>query len=314
MGQTITTNTKTGNIIIALITILTTLGAQHLWNLIMFLYHQKRVNSGSNNGLYIQQQALIRTLPGPSSMVTDWLKLWWVWRKRVSHALLSSLPLIGLAIIFAVAMVVIGIFSSYLVDSSDITVLIQSPVCGMVDYSYIDPFDSLPKSRPAPEWKAAYADKVSDLARQYTRDCYVNRTATPERCKIFVQPIIPSTQSRIPCPFESSICKNISQPGLEFDTGLLDVHDYFGLNLVPKDRIRFRRTAKCALLELEGHYEVIDHSSSASDQLLIEDALSRKLYAEERAMVLYYGNTGNSNETFYVPYMPIDQQQSITIG
>ncbi|KAJ4289802.1 hypothetical protein N0V90_011133 [Kalmusia sp. IMI 367209] len=307
MGQTITTTTSTGNLVVALMAVLTTLGTSHLWNLVVFGYHQIRVNSRHRDGLQRQQQALMRTLPAPSTLLADWVKLWWVWRKRVHRALLRSILLVVVAIIFAAIIVVVGVFSSYLVDSTNITVLVQSPYCGPIDYEGVDTDDNQTARVNWAAWQNAYGDKIAEIAAPYARDCYMNRTAVPERCRIFTRPTIPLYQTRTSCPFKGSICKNVSQPGFISDTGLLDLNDHFGLNLITENNMKFRRTATCAVIDLEGHYDVLDTSNSTDAH--VEKYLGRTLYEEEQYRRYYLGETVAGNFTTGVNYMPVDTQR-----
>ncbi|KAJ4359468.1 uncharacterized protein N0V89_000022 [Didymosphaeria variabile] len=305
MGQTITTTTKTGNLVVALMAVLTTLGTSQLWSLVIFGYHQMRVNARPKDGLLMQQQALMRTLPAPFTMLADWLKLWWVWRKRVDRALSRSLLLIMLAILFAAVTIVVGIFSSYLVDSTNITVLVQSPYCGPVDFLGDDIEGS---TENYSLWNGEYMQKVADLADSYARDCYVSRTTVPERCRIFIRPTLPFQQQRVACPFESSMCKNISQPGLAIDTGLLDLNEYFGLNLAASDTVMFRRKTTCGVLELNGHYDVLNASNFPDFEL----NTGRAPWAGEQMMRMYFGHTMASNFTFAVQYMPEERESLAT--
>jgi hypothetical protein len=64
-----------GAIIVAIIAILTTIGIGHLWNLVILVYHQMRVHKSPTDGLYRQQQVLMRALPPPDAMLSDRLKL-----------------------------------------------------------------------------------------------------------------------------------------------------------------------------------------------------------------------------------------------
>jgi len=312
MGQTITTTTSTGNLVVALMAVLTTLGTSHLWNLVVFGYHQIRVNSRHRDGLQRQQQALMRTLPAPSTLLAGWLELWWVWRRRVRRALLRSILLVVVAIIFAVIIVVVGIFSSYLVDSTNITVLVQSPYCGPIDYEGVDTDDNRTAHVNWEVWQNAYSDKIAEIAALYARDCYINRTAVPERCSIFTHPTIPLFQTRTSCPFKGSICKNVSQPGFVSDTGLLDLDDHFGLNLNTENNMKFRRTATCAVIDLEGHYDVLDTSNSTEAH--VKKYLGRDLYEEEQYRRYYLGETRGANFTKGANYMPVDTQRYAAVS
>jgi hypothetical protein len=300
MGQTITTTTKTGNLLVALIAVLTTLGTSHLWSLVVFGYHQSRANTSPRDGLLVQQQALIRTLPGPFAMLADWLKLWWVWRKRMDRVLIRSVSLVVLAIIFAALTMAVGVFSSYLADGTNITVLVHSPYCSPVDLLGHDVDDMEGPRANFNIWSNEYMVKTADLAAAYARDCYASRTATPERCRIFTRPTLPFHQQRVACPFEPSMCKNISEPGLAIDTGMLDLADHFGFNLAAKDKVKFRRKSTCAVFELDGQSDVVN----ASDVSDFEQISGRAPWVGERQMRMYLGATRATNYTYSVLHMP----------
>lgn len=76
MGRNITTDSRTGTLVVAILAVITTCGTTNLWNLVTFCFHQYRVNSSHTDGLFRQQQALLRTLPTPSALTSDWVKLW----------------------------------------------------------------------------------------------------------------------------------------------------------------------------------------------------------------------------------------------
>jgi hypothetical protein len=51
-------------------------GTAHLWHLLAFAYHQAHTDGRPMDALFRQQQALLRTLPSPSSVMADAVKLW----------------------------------------------------------------------------------------------------------------------------------------------------------------------------------------------------------------------------------------------
>ena len=63
MGKTITTDSRSGVIIIAILAIFTSMGLNHLWHLLTFGYHQLRANGDARDGLFRQQQSLLRYYP-----------------------------------------------------------------------------------------------------------------------------------------------------------------------------------------------------------------------------------------------------------
>lgn len=238
-------------------------------------------------------------------MLAEWLKLCWSWKGRIDHPFRRSLFFLILAFFFFSASIVVGVFSSYFINSDDIIVLVSSSYCDAVDYLELD--TDTPKDLWL-AWYEAYVGRIAEEANQYAKDCYVNRTTTPERCKLYVQPTIPSRRERGVCPFEQSMCKNISQPGLAIDTGLLDLNDYFGLNLVAKDRMRFRQRSTCAIIEAKGHYDVITSLNSTGTG--IERSYGgRKLYAEEQVRRFYFGEVSADKWSMGVSYMPIEKER-----
>jgi hypothetical protein len=124
-GRVITTDTRTANLIVAILAVVTAVGTAHLWNLTLFGFHQFRVSFTITDGLYRQQQAILRTLPTPSSLVADWAKLWWVWRNKTDRVLWRSLPQILIGAVFAAATVTAGIYTSVVVSNSDVQVLVD---------------------------------------------------------------------------------------------------------------------------------------------------------------------------------------------
>lgn len=130
MGQTYTVDAQSGTIIVAVLAILASVTTAQLWSLLTFVLHQVRAHGTTSEGLFWQQQALLRTMPAPAAFLTDFFKLSWAWRSRVKHSVLKSLPILGFALVFTIGSIVGGISTSYAVDNSNIEVLVDSPFCG----------------------------------------------------------------------------------------------------------------------------------------------------------------------------------------
>ncbi|KAH7112542.1 hypothetical protein B0J11DRAFT_573000 [Dendryphion nanum] len=259
MGKTITTDTKTGNVVIALLAVTTAFGTTHLWNLAAFAYHQSRTKIKSADGLYRQQQALLRTLPTPSSIISEYVKLWWAWRGTADKAFLRSTPQIFLGSLFTVATIVSGVFSSYIVSSFGVPVLVNSPNCEVFNLN--SKYSKFPETTSR-VGISEYTSEVQILGNSYAKACYQNEkfSQLPEGCGVFVQPKVAFDQLRVKCPFQNQICAKIDQPGVSFDSGLFDLNDVLGTNLPSDERIRFRRKTTCAVLDLEKHHSFLNHS------------------------------------------------------
>ena len=232
--------------------------------MITFAIHQSRADSRLADGLFLQQQALLRTLPMPSSVVADGLKLWWSWKGKAGRPFVRSIFLVLLAAIFTVATLAAGIFSSLIVKSSNVVVLVSSPFCGAI----------LP---PTPAYEAA----VKKLGDAYSSRCYGNADRSGA-CEIFLRSEIFLTLQNASCPFHASMCTHTP---VSFDSGLLDVNDVYGLNLPLRDRVQVRKKTTCAILPNGEHVK----TQKAAEL----PALNGVIDPDEDMLMFYYGKSTN---------------------
>lgn len=243
-------------------------GTAHLWHILTFAYHQARANGSPADALFRQQQALLRTLPTPSSVVTDTLKLWWAWKKKTDRPFLRSIFLIVLALIFTVATIAASISSSFIVSSGAIIVLVDSPFCGRVNTN--------------PTVGQPYGMIKDDAGANYAADCYQN-SSRPSSCEIFTQPNIPLNVKDAPCPFKNKTwCA--TEAAANVDSGLLDVGTTFGLNIETKDRVRFRQSTTCTVFPIDGHWGIYNAQNFSSLKGLTN-------VPNERLAIASYGTT-----------------------
>jgi hypothetical protein len=286
MGQTITTDIRTGNLVVALLAILTTFGLGHLWNISIFLYHQIRTQGRPSDGHFHQQQALLRTLPTPNAITSSWIKLWWTWRGKSNHAFARTWILALLSVIFTASTVAVGIFVSYVISTTNVEVLVKSPFCGPLD---MDRYISSTGTTGLDQYLVA----LGADSRPYSKDCYQDVTSKPAQCSIYISSSIASIKTREDCPW-ANMCKNITQPGISMDSGLIDVNHGFGLNLLARDAVRFRRKNTCAFLETEGRYVIQNTSFGPTIQIRFE----------EKVKLFFGGNkVDGHNYTFRASYL-----------
>lgn len=247
LGRMITTDVRTGTIVIALLAMLVALAFSHLWNLVLFATHQWRANGQPADVLFHQQQALLRATPSPASLLADWTKLYWIARRTTKNAFSRSLLQAMLGFLFAAGAIVAGVFSSFVVDSTNLHVLVQSSNCGPLDMQgFIDSSYAL-----------SYASNVFSRSVPFAKDCYRSSNASlPARCNVMVKPNTPLVPERVSCPFNETLCLKYDRPAVTIDSGLVNTNDFFGWNLVPSDEIHYRRKLTCGLLERDGYQRV----------------------------------------------------------
>jgi hypothetical protein len=213
--------------------------------------------------------------------MADSVKLWWSWKKRNSGVVLRSTIQLLLASLCAVGFLATSIFSAFVVDTSDLEVLVSSPSCGLINTTI-----------PVNMFRIQLA-AVGALSTPYAKDCYRNQTILPARCRAFVRPSIPFTTEKAPCPFSSEFCTGSdtdNSSAIVLDSGLVDLNDGYGLNLPEKDRVYYRRQSTCAVLPLEGHITIMNAS------LLPWEVWNRPALLGEEALLLHYGDRATLGE------------------
>lgn len=175
MGKTITADTQTGAFVIALLAILSSLATAHLWHLVTFFIHQLRANGRPRDALFRQQQAILRTLPTPGALIADSLKLFWHWRiKEGTWLALARLSfLVVLAGLFVAMTWAASIFSSLVVDTSHLRVLVDSPYCGAVNLTF----------ETINDIGLSYLTEIVSVAEPFAEECYLNHNESlPALC------------------------------------------------------------------------------------------------------------------------------------
>ena len=155
---------------------------------------------------------------------------------------------VGVAmVVFATAFkayaIMAGLFSS-LVTNTDSMVLMHDNHCGWPDHPHNE--DDLVAN------SALYIPgvRIYENARAYAQKCYAS-TAGPNGASYdtFVKPALERTIHRdVDYPFGDGICES---RGITVTSGYIDTHKDLGINTRPEDRIRFRKTLSCAVLDTE---------------------------------------------------------------
>ncbi|KAH7166392.1 hypothetical protein EDB81DRAFT_918792 [Dactylonectria macrodidyma] len=232
---------------------------------------------GDIDGLYHQQQTILRNSDGAISIASAYLQLWKAWGFRDSVVRRRTLPLILLAFLsFAFFLVAVPFIAAYnLLENMGDDVLIKSPNCGFWTASIIDnemtDYNAL-KNR---SWESV----------TYVDSCYEG-SAESALCDQFLpRRRLPVAKWKdVKCPFDDSICllKN-KYPAFELKTEALDSHKDFGINAPKADRVTFQRITTCAPLAVEEFSK-------------FNDGYVR----DEKLLSVYYGRTTFSSMTYNV--------------
>jgi hypothetical protein len=129
------------------------------------------------------------------------------------------------------------------------------------------------------------------FAEAYGVDCYQNETVLTAKCKGFVKPTIPFSTTRVPCPFESSMCQLGGAPdaAVSFDSGVMDLHDVFGINLDTADAVGFRKRTTCTPLSLDNRTQIMDSTVCSS-------CMGRDTFPGEMFIAYFLGSYPNTDD------------------
>ncbi|PLB43270.1 hypothetical protein P170DRAFT_514532 [Aspergillus steynii IBT 23096] len=223
---------------------------QAFWRILCFILHQLRSTPGPHDGVYIQQQVILRNADLPLSAVWDLVIVMFSWRGRARRLYSRSMALVTIATVNLAVWKAAGIFSAKLAMSSDADILLQSPRCGLHAIK-------IDQARPDRQ----LIIKPIRLARDYAQQCYEDVPSAESICRTFVSKSLPWKSSpNASCPFARNLCIGGESAAFEMDTGMLDSHVHLGLNAPPKDRIFYRKNATCAPLDLTNYTEILNGS------------------------------------------------------
>lgn len=261
-GSTLTLSNRNGAILIAILALFVQLIGGQSWSIICFATHQSRTTRRSKDGLYHQQQTILRNSSSDAKTIWDLTKIAWFWRPYTVGSLRKSIGLIVLGAIHLVGFAAAGIFSSQLALPGNEVLLARNPNCGL---SQQFPENENPGLVDA-VFTQASCDRINnnaiELSKQYVANC-LPRSASLEECNSFKTPQLNYTVSyNEPCPFSGNgTCLGPADGALKFDTGLIDSRDDLGINTDDASRVQYRRTSICSPITTEGY--VTNGSTSA---------------------------------------------------
>lgn len=212
-----------------MLAILSSLALTHLWHIIAFAIHQTRAHGRPSDGLFWQQQAILRAQAAPSALIADNLHLWWNWRKRTTRVLLRCILQLVLPTLFIFGALAATISTSFIVDNSNIEVLVNSPLCG----------------RFPSELDVDYLTKIAEATT--CRNSYIRQEL-----------VFPISAKPAPCPFAASMCTDGEIQAVSIDTGLLDLTRDFGVNLQKREAMKYRKVTTCAVIPVKDRFKIMN--------------------------------------------------------
>lgn len=129
-GATITLGERNGGLLTAFIATFVTLVGAELWKIIRYAIHQFRSRDRPSDGLYHQQQVILRNSPTPGGAAWLFTQQLFNWNGKVKWAFFRSFPYALFGIVYIVLVGLAAVFSSEISKSPGPHRLVLSDQCG----------------------------------------------------------------------------------------------------------------------------------------------------------------------------------------
>ena len=257
LGATWTTSPQNGAYLVAFLALFVRVAGQHFWDIFCYTLFQLRSTARDEDGLFHQQQAVLRNTATDTSAVWQFFTLSWYWRRKARRAWGRTLPLALGGLLNILAFGAAGVFVSRVTNNGN-QVLLKEVACGL----WADPFafdpnlNFTPKSVLQQMEFDVNANYVSAISSIYAANCYgydsaaATNVPSPDCTANGRQLIKWSVDTETPCPFAPGMCAN--NLAVRLDTGYIDSHLHLGINAPPKDRVLFREVLECAPITTQG--------------------------------------------------------------
>ena len=269
-GLTLTVSISSSAYLVAFLALFIRTAGNHLWNLIRYVVFRLR-STGSGDGLFHQQQILLRSGLSDTRTALVALELTLAWRKKVPRAIRRSAFLVVIAFVHVLLFAICGIFSSRYVArqlklrlsyaskiprkiddcpptdgiarvvQSHSNVLLRDRGCGQANLPGLnqgalgEPFQI--NATGVEDWFSVSGLLQADAAN-YVQLCYpFPQTFASPSCQAYGRRNVAWTiDDSIPCPFDSHMC--IDDLAVRFNTSFMDSSEILGINSPPEHRMQ----------------------------------------------------------------------------
>lgn len=283
-GTTLTVTRESGGLLIAFLAIYVSASGQSFWRVGCFFLHRYFSSTGQEDGLYHQRQAILRNSDTAVSSIFSLIRVMRSWRRRAVRPFRRTIPVLLFALTVFSAFVVAGtflhsqlaitdpilinimqttgIFSSQVTTNSANEVLLSGKKCGLL-YTHSDKPETEELLQKYYNQLTQYSTGRGAAYMNYASQCYsVSQASQSENCRPYIKPRLGYKMiTNASCPFDPSICR-LESENLILDSGFLDSHSDFGINMPPKHRFQFRTVSYCSPIVTRGFSQLHQNNDS----------------------------------------------------
>ncbi|KAH5522543.1 hypothetical protein HBI23_104690 [Parastagonospora nodorum] len=255
VGSTLTLPTVYGLILVSFLTLFVQFSGGCLWRALCFILHQSRSTTAARDGLFHQQQIILRNAITAPNALWGLGRSAVLWKSRAAAPFSRSLPLLFVAVLHIACFAAAGLLSSQIASTEAGQALVDSKACGY--------------PRKLATLRTASSKDLSDVdlnifnaqvlqgrftvskSTAYVSSCYNNNNSASGDCNHFVKRNLMGEKSsadmQASCPFGADTCLT---KAVRYDSGLLSSNNDVGINLPPTSSVMFRRVTTCAPIQV----------------------------------------------------------------
>ncbi|SLM36193.1 hypothetical protein LPUS_05668 [Lasallia pustulata] len=252
LGSTLTLPSRSGILLTAALALFVQFTGTHFWGIVTFTLHQMRSSPKPHDGLFYQQQAILRNSSAGDAL-TQLMKVTMAWTSKSTR---RNLLLMLTATLHLVGFIVAGIFSSNVVIENP-GVLIRGSSCGLwpshlnltqkVQVNFTEQVD----------FSKNYLENAMLSARD-VKSCIPPNTTSlinPEdehECDVSTGKVKWHVDLAAACPFAPEMCIGSRTGAVQLNSGHLDSDLDFGINAPPQSRVTYQKILTCAPINTKG--------------------------------------------------------------
>jgi len=298
LGSTLTLSSRSGSIFLAFLVVFVGYTGSQSWKIARFLIHQRRLRAAltvrdatpelprshpqhdSKDGLYYQEQIVLRNESSDKAAAWEFLYLAFCWRGKTERAFRHITIPFFLAIMHASVWTVAALFVSRVAYTLSPEILIRGNHCGYANWT-VGPQES--------EQEVFFRKVLSDLndAWIYASSCYVNYTV-PLSCMMPTQQFS-ATHRNVSCPFPGLCLLPDDTAAYSIDPGLISSNNDLGINAPLTDQMFYHRISTCAPINATGYSRRVNATTGST--FPVGDVLEQFYFGPNLDM-------GNMNATF----------------
>jgi hypothetical protein len=251
VGSTLTLPTYYGLILVSFLTLFVQFSGGCFWRSLCFILHQNRSTTSARDGLFHQQQIILRNAITAPNALWGLSRSAVLWKNRVATPFSRSFPLLFVAALHITCFAAAGLLSSQIASTQAGQALVDSRACGypkklatLRTASSKDLSDTDLNIFNAQVLQGRFTLSKSTA---YVSSCYNGDPKESGDCNHFVRRNLmgekATTELQAACPFGNDAC---STSAVRFDSGLLSSNNDVGINAPPKSSVMFRRVTTCA--------------------------------------------------------------------